>query len=172
MLTEARLISNADRSILGCYGVNGGRAGQPYAVAVTASDGTTVAHPGMCDTVIVPAGASVSVVTTGGGGWGDPLLREIDMVVYDVECGLISPESARDDYGVILSKVGRKWQADHAKTAQRRRELAKLRGKVPMFDRGPHFDVEKREGRVKYPDGWVDPDLGWYATSVLEQDVA
>lgn len=172
VLSEARLISNADRSILGCYGVNGGRAGQPYAVAVTAPGGTTVGHPGMCDTVIVPAGASVRVVTTGGGGWGDPLLREIDMVVYDVECDLISPESARDVYGVVLTKVGRKWQADHAKTAQRRRELAKLRGKVPMFDRGPHFEAEKRHGRVKYPDGWVDPDVGWYATSVLEQDVA
>ena len=40
-LDAARLISNADRSTLGCYGVNGGKAGQPYAVAVTTPDGET-----------------------------------------------------------------------------------------------------------------------------------
>lgn len=170
-LTAARLISNADRSILGCYGVNGGRAGQSYAVAVTAPDGKTTSHPGMCDTVIVPPGSSVHIITTGGGGWGDPLLREIEKVVYDVQCGLVSPEVARDEYGVVLLKSGRKWQADIGKTAERRRQLAKLRGRVPMFDRGPHFEAEKKLGRVKYPDGWVDPDLGWYANSVLDEDV-
>ena len=171
-LVEARLISNADRSALGCFGVNGGKAGQPYGVAVTSLDGGTVDHPGMCDTVIVRPDSSIRIVTTGGGGWGDPLLREVDKVVYDVQCGLVSAESATEDYGVILSKVARKWQADLAKTDQRRRQLASLRGKVPMFDRGPHFESQKRLGRVKYPEGWTDPDLGWYANSVLEQDVA
>ena len=170
-LAEARLISNADRSILGCYGVNGGRAGQSYAVAVTAPNGKTTSYPGMCDTVIVPAGSSVRIVTTGGGGWGDPLLREIEKVVYDVQCGLVSPEAARDEYGVVLLKIGRKWQADAGKTAERRRQLAKSRGRLPMFDRGPHFEAEKKLGRVKYPDGWVDPDLGWCANSILD-DVA
>ena len=66
----------------------------------------------------------VRIVTTGGGGWGDPLLREVEMVVYDVQCGLVSPESATEEYGVVLTKAGRKWQADLAKTAQRRRQLA------------------------------------------------
>ena len=152
--------------------MNGGRAGQSYAVTVTSPDGTTASYPGMCDTVIVPAGSSVRIVTTGGGGWGDPFLREVEKVVYDVQCGLISPETARDEYGVVLLKIGRKWQADAGKTAERRRQLAKLRGRLPMFDRGPHFEAEKRLGRVKYPDGWLDPDAGWYANSVLEQDVA
>jgi N-methylhydantoinase B len=169
-LSEARLISNADRSVLSCYGVNGGRAGKSYAVAVTSPDGVTVSHPGMCDTVMIPAGSTVRIVTTGGGGWGDPLQREIDKVVYDVECGLVSPDSARDEYGVVLLKVGRKWQADAAKTAQRRRLLAQSRGKPPMFDRGAYFEAEKRRGRIKYPEGWLDPDAGWYANSVREAD--
>jgi N-methylhydantoinase B len=170
-LEAARLISNADRSTLGCYGVNGGKAGQPYAVAVTTPDGKTANYPGMTDTVIVPPGSSVRIVTTGGGGWGDPLLREVERVVYDVQCGLISPEGATGDYGVVLTKTGRKWQADLAETAQRRRQLASLRGKVPMFDRGPHFEGQKRLGRVHYPEGWTDPDSGWFATGELKQDV-
>jgi N-methylhydantoinase B len=164
-LSEARLISNADRSVLSCYGVNGGRAGKPYRVAVTFPDGVTVNQPGMCDTVVIPAGSTVRIVTTGGGGWGDPLLREIDKVLYDVECGLVSPESARDEYGLVIFKVGRNWQADAAKTFVRRHQLAQSRGKPPMFDRGPHFEAEKLRGQIKYPDGWVDPDIGWYANS-------
>jgi N-methylhydantoinase B len=172
LLFEARLISNADRSRLSCYGVNGGMAGQSYAVAVTSPEGATVDHPGMTDTVTVTPGSVVRIVTTGGGGWGDPLLREVEKVVYDVECGLVSPESARDDYGVVLIRAGRKWQTDPVKTAQRRRELARLRGKLAMFDRGPRFEAEKQRGAIKYPEGWVDPDLGWYANSVLEEDVA
>jgi N-methylhydantoinase B len=171
-LEAARLISNADRSTLGCYGVNGGKAGQPYAVAVTTPDGASESYPGMTDTAIVPPGSSVRIVTTGGGGWGDPLLREVEMVVYDVQCGLISAESADDDYGVVLTKVGRRWQADPAKTAQRRQKLASMRGKVPMFDRGPHFAEQKRLGRVQYPEGWTDPDAGWFAAGERKQDVA
>jgi N-methylhydantoinase B len=167
-LSEARLISNADRSVLGCYGVNGGRAGKPYAVAVTSPDGVTVSCPGMCDTVIIPAESIVRITTTGGGGWGDPLQREIDKVVYDVECGLVSPESARDEYGGVLFKVGRKWQADASKTAQYRRQLAQSRGKPPMFDRGAYFEAEKQRGRIEYPDGWGDPDVGWYANFARE----
>ena len=57
-----------------------------------------------------------------------------------------------------------------AKTAQRRRQLAQSRGKPPMFDRGAYFEAEKRRGRIKYPEGWLDPDVGWYANSVREAD--
>ena len=80
-LDECRLISNADRSMLGCYGVNGGKTGQNYQVSVIASDGHEKVYPGMSDTVAVKPGSSVRVVTTGGGGWGDPLAREADKVV-------------------------------------------------------------------------------------------
>ena len=44
----------------------------------------------MSDTVTVKAGSVVRIVTTGGGGWGDALKREVDRVVYDVQCGLVS----------------------------------------------------------------------------------
>lgn len=114
----------------------------------------------------------MSIVTTGGGGWGDPLLREVDLVVYDVQCGVVSPESAGDDYGVVISKIGRKWQAHVGETLQKRRQLARMRGKLPMFDRGPQFETQKKLGKVKYPDGWTDPDDGWFANSVVQEDVA
>ncbi|MEO5321893.1 hydantoinase B/oxoprolinase family protein [Mesorhizobium sp. CC13] len=166
MLGDCRLISNADRSLLGCYGVNGGKAGANYQVSVSDGDGSETVHPGMCDTVTVPVGASITIVTTGGGGWGDPLQRPVEKVVEDVQCGLVSPESARDDYGVELVKSGRKWTADAAATAARRSKLAKERGTPPMFDRGRYFDDLKVAGKISRPDGWTDPDAGWYAKPV------
>lgn len=166
MLTDCKLISNADRSMLGCYGVNGGKASANYSVSVANTDGTEKAYPGMCDTAIVPAGASVTIVTTGGGGWGDPLRRPIDRVVADVQGGLVSVQAALDDYGVVLTKTGRKLSADEAATMKRRKEIAGARGDLPMFDRGPHFDKLKAEGKVVRPDGWTDPDVGWYASEI------
>lgn len=163
MLDECKLISNADRSMLGCYGVNGGKAGANYKVTVTGVAGEEAEHPGMCDNVVVPAGASITIVTTGGGGWGDPLARPVDLVVSDVQCGNISAESALADYGVVLIKSGRKWSADEAATKAKRAELAKARGNLPMFDRGAYFDKLKAAGKISRPEGWSDPDAGWFA---------
>lgn len=162
-LEECRLISNADRSILGCYGVNGGQAGMSYQVSVFDEAGDEAIHPGMCDTVVVPPEASVRVVTTGGGGWGDPLDREIDMVVYDLQCGLITEQSARDEYGVEVHLDGRKWKADREKTEEHRASIREKRGALPMFDRGAAFDAMKMSGKVNYPSGWTDPDQDWNA---------
>lgn len=162
-LGECRLISNADRSILGCYGVNGGKAGMSYQISVMDGPGGETVHPGMCDTVTVPQGVSVRVVTTGGGGWGDPLDREVDKVVYDLQCDLISERSARDDYGVVARLDGRKWHADLPATGKRRAELKAKRGDLPMFDRGGAYEEMKKTGKVSFPENWTDPDRGWNA---------
>jgi len=164
-LGECRLISNADRSLLGCYGVNGGKAGLNYQVSVADADGEAKSYPGMCDTVTVQPGSVVRIVTTGGGGWGNPLLREVDRVVYDVQCGLISPEAAEAHYGVALVRDGRHWRADQPATDALRRERLDSESETPMFDRGPHYDALKASGEVRYPDGWGDPDVGWTATA-------
>lgn len=161
-LGECRLISNADRSLLACYGVNGGKSGLPYQVSVIEGDSET-GHPGMSDTVTVKAGSTVRIVTTGGGGWGDPLRREVDTVVYDVQCGIVSATAAREHYGVVLNLNGRKWEADLAATEALRAERIKARGPLPMFDRGPYFAEMKKRGAVTRPEGWADPDEGWMA---------
>jgi N-methylhydantoinase B len=40
--------------------------------------------------------------TACGGGYGDPLEREPDQVARDVRDQLLSADSARDDYGVVI----------------------------------------------------------------------
>ena len=165
-LGDCRLISNADRSLLACYGANGGKAGLSYRVSVIDEDGIETGYPGLSDTVTVKAGSVVRIVTTGGGGWGDPLAREIDRVVYDVECGLVSKDSAREDYGVVLAKVGRKWKADAEATEELRNRLRAERGALPMFDRGPYFAEMVKLNQLRRPAGWDDPDEGWTAFPV------
>ncbi len=48
-------------------------------------------------------GDVVTCLMAGGGGYGDPLLRDPEAVQQDVIRGLVSVQSARDDYGVVIS---------------------------------------------------------------------
>jgi len=62
----------------------------------------------------------------GPGGWGDPLERDPLRVLRDVANELVSVESARDDYGVVLDQSGS--AVDEAATTRRRTELRAARG--------------------------------------------
>jgi N-methylhydantoinase B len=50
----------------------------------------------------VAAGATQTINTPGGGGWGDPLDRPAGDVAADVRDGYVSPEAASDLYGVVV----------------------------------------------------------------------
>jgi N-methylhydantoinase B len=52
--------------------------------------------------LFVPPGSEAIVRTGGGGGWGDPLDRDIERVRHDVMEEFVSREAARRDYGVVL----------------------------------------------------------------------
>jgi N-methylhydantoinase B len=42
----------------------------------------------------------------GGGGYGDPAMREAAQVADDVRNGIVSGEAARGDYGVAIGPDG------------------------------------------------------------------
>jgi len=95
---------------------------------------------GLVDGEEVLVGQVVRVVTTGGGGWGDPLTREPELVQRDVIEGKVSPEAARSDYGVVLG--GGDFAIDAAATDQLREGMRARRDKsFAMIDRGPGYDV-------------------------------
>lgn len=162
-LQKSTLLSNADRSELACVGVNGGKASGTYKVSVLRDDGAVEKIPGMSDDRTVKAGEMVSIMTTGGGGWGDPLAREPQMVAYDVTCGLVSEEAARNDYGVVLSPTKHGFTADEAETVELREQMRQRRGRLPLYDRGALFERKKAAGEIRWPEGWQDPDDGWFA---------
>lgn len=67
---------------------------------------------------------AIFIHPAGGGGYGDPLLRDPDDVAADVANGKVSAGAASDLYGVVLHPSG---QADLDATAARRDELRRHR---------------------------------------------
>ncbi len=141
-LVDCRTIVTADRVRLGCYGLNGGKAGQPFCVTVDA-EGAARDLGGLVDGEPVLKGQVVRVVTTGGGGWGDPLEREPELILRDVVEGRVSLASAGADYGVVFTptSTAEQPQIDQAATLLRRGDQRKARkGPLPMIDRGDGYE--------------------------------
>src|SRR5207253_8177219 len=122
---------------LSCWGLKGGRAGKPFRVTIDPGGPAERQLAGLVDDEPIPAGTLVRIDTTGGGGWGDPLEREVELVALDVAQGKVSVSSAHDDYGVVLLLADDAVSVDVAATALLRDELRASRGFVPFFDRGP-----------------------------------
>ncbi|WP_053351643.1 hydantoinase B/oxoprolinase family protein [Leucobacter musarum] len=102
-------------------GVRGGHGGtEPEAWVIDAASGERKEIPivGRYD---LRRGEKVVSITPGGGGYGDPLEREPEAVLTDVEDLRVTLETARDIYGVVIA--GGAIDAE-ATTAQRRDLLA------------------------------------------------
>ncbi|MBW1852039.1 MAG: hydantoinase B/oxoprolinase family protein [Deltaproteobacteria bacterium] len=57
-------------------------------------------------------GDVVTMDTAGGGGFGDPFERELELVENDVADGYVSIESAKEDYGVVIDQKTMKIDVD------------------------------------------------------------
>jgi N-methylhydantoinase B len=138
-LVDCRTIVTADRVRLGCYGVNGGAAGEPFRVSVDI-EGTPRELGGLVDGEPVRAGEIVRVLTTGGGGWGDPLEREPDLVLRDVIEEKVSAAAALASYWVVLADTAGDTCVDEAATARLRAQMKSQRTTAwAMIDRGPGY---------------------------------
>ena len=51
---------------------------------------------------LLPKGTVIRAETGGGGGYGDPAARDPEKVRADVESGYITPQRAKEVYGVTL----------------------------------------------------------------------
>lgn len=129
-----------DRWFIPPWGVNGGLPGKRSSKLLRKAGGATVPLPSKCDGVRVEPGDRLDFVTWGGGGWGDPLERDPELVALEVRRGLVSREGARD-YGVV---VGAQGGLDASATEALRAELRSGRGKLEVFNRGPSIE-ELRE---------------------------
>jgi N-methylhydantoinase B len=141
MLRDAHFMSIADRSILACWGVKGGKAGHPFQVTVDLGGPDQREVDALADAEPVRAGQVIRIRTTGGGGWGDPLDRSVEDVVRDVRWGKVSVDGARTDYGVVMVHDGAEPVLDAAATDRLRDDLRSRRtGDEPFFDRGPGYE--------------------------------
>ena len=139
MREDAFFMSIADRSILACWGVRGGRAGRSFSVTIDPGEPREREVDALADAEPVRAGEVIRIRTTGGGGWGDPLERPYDEVARDVLWGKVSRECAREDYGVVVSGSNDEPAVDVPASDALRTELRGARGDRPFFDRGPGY---------------------------------
>ena len=140
MLRDAHFMSIADRSILACWGVKGGKAGRSFEVTIDLGGPTERTVDALADAEPVLAGQVIRIRTTGGGGWGDPFERPYDEVERDLRWGKVSFDGARADYGVVATGGKDAPVVDvPASDALRAERGAARTGEEPFFDRGPGY---------------------------------
>ncbi len=155
MLRDAHFMSIADRSILACWGVRGGRAGRPFSVTIDPGGPGERDVDALADAEPVRAGEVVRIRTTGGGGWGDPLDRPYVDVMRDVRWRKVSVEGAATDYGVVITGDTDDAVVDEPASDELRASLRSARtGNEPFFDRGPGY-ARLAGGATAAPVDWL-----------------
>ena len=109
---EATFTILADRDKFGPRGLFGGEHGGKSVYALI-KDGNEE-HLSSKTTVQLQPGEVISYRTSGGGGYGEPFKRDPKLILEDVLQGKISPQRARERYGVAVDMETR--QIDESAT--------------------------------------------------------
>jgi N-methylhydantoinase B len=125
---NGRLTVLSERNVLPPYGVFGGHCGEPtrYTVERGGRQIAPSAIPGKVHGFRLEPGDVVVEETSGGGGYGDPLERPLELVRRDLAHAYVTGGHARERYGVAF----RDGAIDETATARRRAELA--RGRIRL----------------------------------------
>jgi N-methylhydantoinase B len=112
LVREVRLLADsaqlsvlAERSALRPYGVSGGASGAPnrFFVRRQGRDVEPSPVPGKVSAFPLVRDDVVVMQSSGGGGYGDPLERDVERVLADLTEGVITRETAERVYGVVLA---------------------------------------------------------------------
>jgi N-methylhydantoinase B len=120
LLSPATLFAFIEKGKSPHWGIGGGKAGLRNYSVVQPDSGDefeVLKTSGMQ----LEAGYRVMAIAGGGGGYGDPLERDIAKVRRDVVNGYVSVEQARCDYGVVIDP--RSFEVDAAATERLRSGL-------------------------------------------------
>jgi N-methylhydantoinase B len=148
---DGQISIHDDRWFIPPWGVNGGLPAKRSFKKLETASGKKITLGAKVDRIDVEAGDLLHYVTWGGGGWGDPLTRDPELVAKEVRQALITKKGALD-YGVVLSSSGK---IDTRATNALRKKMAKARGKVKVFDYGP--DIETLRKNCKKETGLPAP---------------
>jgi N-methylhydantoinase B len=118
-LEDGFLNAGFDRQVCPPAGVLGGHKAYSNRVVVIGLDGERRLLPSKVTDYPIAAGEVVSLETAGGGGYGDPLERDLELVRQDIRRRYVtSPEQLEQEYGVILRDGTT--EIDEERTAARR----------------------------------------------------
>ena len=137
-LVDGQIGIHDERWLTYPWGVRGGEPGMRSTKRLVRRDGGEEWLPAKCDGVNVQAGDVLYFNTWGGGGWGDPLERDPELVLTDVNRGLVSVAGARR-YGVVIDAAA----VDAKATEKLRDEMRSGRGDLPLFNHGGSIDEIK-----------------------------
>lgn len=119
LMDETLVQMRTDRMRHPPYGLYGGQGSAPTKITIISGDKVHTKPSKFL--VTLNKGDVVRVASPGGGGWGDPLEREPELVLKDVVSQLVTLERARQVYGVVVNVERR--EVDFAATAKLREEL-------------------------------------------------
>jgi N-methylhydantoinase B len=113
-----------DRNKFPPWGVHGGGHGSPHSVVLNPGTPSEQDLGVTASGVAVKQGDIIEMRSGGGGGYGDPRDRPIDLVLRDVMMGLVTTHAARTLYGVEVERVDElrhEWRVNEEATALLRR---------------------------------------------------
>ena len=92
------------------FGLYGGQASAPTRNTIIRGETTEQMHSKFMTQV--NAGDHMRIETPGAGGWGNPLERDPELVLQDVIQEKVTPERAREVYGVVVDPHRRRVEVD------------------------------------------------------------
>lgn len=104
VLQDCRGNINFDRTLTPPWGLNGGHPAAVSIAIIERADGTTEKVQ-KATNIEFRKGDIVSYLTAGGGGYGDPELRDQEALRRDIEDGLITTDAARTAYGSEINEI-------------------------------------------------------------------
>ena len=115
---QAILQLRTERQLFPPYGLYGGQPGASEEVIINPD--TENRHLGKT-TMDMKKNDVLRIITSGAGGWGDPIERDPEMVLKDVCDEKVSAKRALETYGVVIDKATMK--VDIVETQRRRRTV-------------------------------------------------
>jgi N-methylhydantoinase B len=103
---DTQLVTFGDGDFEGAFGLAGGHDAGLNFIRLEYPDGSTVVPRNKDLITGVPRGTVYHQVANGGGGWGDPRLRDRLLLRDEVANGVVSRESALRDYGMTEAELG------------------------------------------------------------------
>ena len=166
-LEHGEIAIHDDRWLTPPWGILGGKPGMRSTKILVHTAGTRTVLPSKCDQIKVEPGDQLIFQTAGGGGWGDPLERDIEKVRVDVVRELVSVKKAASDYGVVYDPATS--EVDEEATRALRQRMKESRGETLTFDFGP--PLQELLARCKEETGLEPPTApslppGWETNGV------
>ena len=117
---DAVITVRSDKRRFPPYGLHGGKQGSPSMNLINPGPAQRVLPVLFKDPVDMVRGDLYHHTLSGGGGYGDPLERELFLVQRDLRQGRVTGEGALRDYGVVAALQNDEWIIDVPATDRQR----------------------------------------------------